>query len=328
LVRAANSTHVCLGNSIQLLATGASDYYWSPATALSCTNCSSPLSTPVNDIKYTVRGVSALGCEAFDSVKLTIVRPFQMNISPNDTLCIGESANLNAAGAYAYIWSPAQGLNNANISNPVATPNATTLYRVIGYDGKNCFTDTNFVKITVGPKPTVNLGADLNLSTGTITNLHAVTQNGPITSWSWAPSTGLSCTNCPSPVLRVTDNISYVVTVVNNYGCMASDNISIFTFCQNSQVFIPNAFTPDGDGLNDILMVRGTGIFVKSFRIFNRWGELVFEKQNFNPNDKKYGWDGKVKGVPATPDVFVYTAEVICDNGVNYTYKGNSTLLK
>ena len=142
------------------------------------------------------------------------------------------------------------------------------------------------------------------------------------------PITGLSCTNCPSPSLKVANNISYKVTVTNIYSCIASDDIYINTYCKSGQVFIPNAFTPDGDGLNDILMVRGKGIFVKTFRIFNRWGELVFEKTNFNPNDIKYGWDGKIRGIPATPDVFVYTAEVICDNNVVYTYKGNTTLLK
>jgi gliding motility-associated-like protein len=98
--------------------------------------------------------------------------------------------------------------------------------------------------------------------------------------------------------------------------------------CKSVQVFIPNAFSPDGDGLNDIFMIRGRGITVKSFRIFNRWGEMVFEKQNFFPDDPKFGWDGKVKGVPATPDVFVYTAEIFCDNGIPYTYKGNVTILK
>ncbi|MBK8610499.1 MAG: gliding motility-associated C-terminal domain-containing protein [Chitinophagaceae bacterium] len=159
-------------------------------------------------------------------------------------------------------------------------------------------------------------------------NLNAAIQNGPIANWAWIPGTGLSCTNCPSPVLNVTNDVSYNVTVSNIYGCVARDNISIFTFCKNSQVFVPNAFTPDGDGLNDVLMVRGKGIFVKTFRIFNRWGQLVFEKTNFNPNDKQYGWDGRVRGIMATPDVFVYTAEVICDNGIMYTYKGNTTLLK
>ena len=75
-------------------------------------------------------------------------------------------------------------------------------------------------------------------------------------------------------------------------------------------------------------MVRGSGISVKTFRIFSRWGELVFERTNFSANDPKYGWDGKIRGVPASPDVFVYTAEVVCDNGITYVYKGNTTVLK
>jgi large repetitive protein len=74
--------------------------------------------------------------------------------------------------------------------------------------------------------------------------------------------------------------------------------------------------------------VRGTGIMVKSFRVFNRWGEVIFEKLNFAANDSRYGWDGKIRGVPAPPNVYVYTAEVVCDNGASYTYKGNTTILK
>ena len=182
--------------------------------------------------------------------------------------------------------------------------------------------------ITVSPNPAIELGPNLNLSTGTVTSLIPVVQQGRIVNWAWTPSTGLSCTDCSSPQLTVTNDIVFSVTATNIYGCTARDNISISTFCKNSQVFVPNAFTPDGDGLNDILMVRGKGIFVNSFRIFNRWGQLVFQKTNFNPNDKQFGWDGRVNGILATPDVFVFTAEVTCDNGIKYTYKGNTTLLK
>ena len=327
-VVASNDMHVCLGNNVQLSATGASQYIWSPIDRLSCSTCPNPISTPVDSIRYTVKGTSSFGCEAFDTVTLKVVKPFQMQISPNDTICFGKSVVLNASGANTYLWSPPQGLNRTNIANPIAGPRATTLYKVVGYDGYNCFTDTNYVTLTVGPNPWLNLGPDLNLSTGTVVHFNPVIQNGPIINWSWTPSTGLSCTNCPTPSVTVKDNIYYALSITNNYGCVTTDTIFIFTFCKSAQVFIPNAFTPDGDGLNDILMVRGKGILVKSFRIFNRWGELVFERSNFNPNDLKYGWDGKVRGIPATTDVFVYTAEVICDNGITYTYKGNTTLLK
>jgi len=327
-VRAGNNLNVCLGKSVQLNATGATDYYWSPADSLSCSNCANPVVTPSTNARYAVRGVSSFGCEAFDSILLTVIRPFQMLISPNDTLCIGESTNLAANGANSYLWSPPQGLSRTDIANPTARPNVTTNYRVIGYDGHNCFTDTSFVKVTVGPRPTLDLGPNLNLTTGTVVTFKPVYQNGPIINWSWTPAAGLSCTNCPNPTTSVTDNIYYILSITNSFGCIVRDTIFISTFCKSAQVFIPNAFTPDGDGLNDILMVRGNGIFVKTFRIFNRWGELVFERTNFNPNDTKFGWDGKVRGIPATPDVFVYTAEIICDNGIIYTYKGNTTLLK
>jgi gliding motility-associated-like protein len=122
------------------------------------------------------------------------------------------------------------------------------------------------------------------------------------------------------PQANITDT-----AVANIISCpVAEQNI----FCKNSQVFIPNAFSPDGDGLNDIFMIRGNGVYVKSLVIFNRWGEVVFEKKNFNANDSKFAWDGKVKGVPATPDVFVYTAQILCDNGVPQFYKGNVSVLK
>ncbi len=327
-VRAGNDINVCLGNTAQLSVTGAALFNWSPATRLSCTNCANPVTTPIDSIRYIVRGESLAGCIAFDTLLVNVSKPFQMLISPNDTLCIGESTILRANGAFRYLWSPPQGLNRTNVAEPEATPAATTIYRVTGYDEHQCFTDTAYVKITVGPRPTVNLGADLTLATGSVVTLNPVIQNGPIINWAWKASTGLSCTNCPAPVLTVRDNIYYELTVTNNYGCTATDIIAINTFCKSAQVFIPNAFTPDGDGLNDILMVRGKGIFVKTFRIFNRWGELVFEKTNFNPNDLKFGWDGKVRGIAATPDVFVYTADVICDNDILYTYKGNTTILK
>jgi gliding motility-associated-like protein len=193
----------------------------------------------------------------------------------------------------------------------------------------NCFTDTAYVTIGVGGKPTLDLGPDKTVSTGTQFPLVSTIVNGPITQWLWTPSTNLSCSTCAVPIATVKDSVMYSVTATTAYGCVVKDSIRIKTFCESTQVFIPNLFTPDGDGLNDVLMVRGTGIrTIKSFRIFNRWGELVFERSNFSPNEKSSGWDGKIRGVPASPDVYVYTCEVVCDNNIPYVYKGNVTLIK
>jgi gliding motility-associated-like protein len=327
-VVATNSAIVCLGKPVQLAATGAVQYSWTPVDHLSCTNCSNPVSQPIDSIQYKVKGTSVFGCIAYDSVMLSVIKPFNMQVSPNDTLCIGESTGISATNAARYLWSPSTGLNRPDIANPTVKTNNTTTFKVVGYDNYNCFTDTGSVTIVVGPKPYVNLGPDRTLSTGTPLNLNAITQNGPIIKWEWTPASELSCNNCPNPSTTVKNNSYYSVVVTNNFGCTATDTLFINSMCKSVQVFIPNAFSPDGDGLNDIFMIRGRGITVKSFRIFNRWGEMVFEKQNFFPDDPKFGWDGKVKGVPATPDVFVYTAEIFCDNGIPYTYKGNVTILK
>jgi gliding motility-associated-like protein len=200
---------------------------------------------------------------------------------------------------------------------------------VVGHDGFNCFTDTAYTVVAVGQYPTVDLGPDLTLAAGTLQPLTSTVQNGPIRNWSWTPSADLSCNNCAVPIATIKKNISYMVKVTTAYGCGATDTINIKVFCESTQTFIPNAFTPDGDGVNDILMVRGKGVvMVKSFRIFNRWGELVFEKSDFPANDPAYGWNGKINGVVGGPDVYVYTAEVMCENGTTFTYKGNVSLIK
>ncbi|MFC4263332.1 PKD domain-containing protein [Ferruginibacter yonginensis] len=326
---ATNNFTLCRGNSAQLQVTGASNYQWSPVNGLSCINCANPVAAPLVSTAYVVSAANSFGCVGTDTVVVTVLQPFDIEVPPTQNICIGSTVPLNATGAATYSWSPAQSLNNASIANPIANPTVTTNYRVIGYDGNNCFTDTAYVLVRVGQYPTVQLGPDVTLATGTQLPLTTQITNGPITQWLWTPNANLSCNTCPLPIATVKKDITYVVKVTNNFGCSATDTLKVKVFCENAQVFIPNAFTPDGDGLNDVLMVRGKGITtVKYFRIFNRWGELIFERTNFPPNTISYGWDGKIKGIPASPEVFVYTAEVTCDNGASFIYKGNSAIIK
>ena len=328
MVNAHGNKDVCLGSSAALSATGASTYSWVPLAGLSCADCANPTATPGQSISYVVTGTTNAGCTASDSTLLTVRQPFVMRASPNDTICSGRTINLRAENADHYVWSPATGLSNIQIAAPIATPLITTNYQVIGFDAFHCFTDTAIVTIVVGQKPTVNIGADMTVTNGAPVTFHPVIANGPIVRYTWSPAAALNCSDCEQPTATIRNNVMYTVQVENSLGCQAVDSIFITAFCQKSEVFVPNAFTPDGDGLNDILMVRGNGITVKSFRIFNRWGVIVFEKKNFSANDPKYGWDGRVKSVAATPDVYVYTAEVICDNGAIFTYKGNTTIIK
>ncbi|MEO7310482.1 MAG: PKD domain-containing protein, partial [Chitinophagaceae bacterium] len=302
IVNAGNDVRICLGQSVQLNATGASQWQWSPLQNLSCTTCNNPVASPSFTTVYVATGSNSLLCTGSDSITVEVIRPFTMSVSPSDSICIGQSSQLFASGGFRYSWNPAVGLDRADVPNPISTPLSTTFYRVIGFDQYNCFSDTGFVRVAVGQLPTVDLGTGATVVAGTNINLNAVITGGPIAIYRWTPTRDLSCTNCGNPVATINTDILYKLEVETFYGCTASDTISFKVNCDPSQVFIPNAFSPDGDGINDILMVRAKGIAqVKYFRIFNRWGQLVFERSNFGANDPQQGWDGKIKGAIANP---------------------------
>ena len=327
---------LCLGQSNFINTLGATTYQWTPSAGLSCNNCPNPIANPTTTTRYVVAGYNNFGCAGRDTLLITVIPPFVMTTSGNDTMCLGDQPKqLAAFGATNYNWSPSTGLNTTKIATPLANPELTTHYRVIGTDNYHCFADTSYLVVAVGTYPQVNLGQNQVLSTGTVYPIHPVftfpTETaGPINKYIWSPSVDLSCDDCPNPLATVEHDVCYTLTATNIYGCSANvDTLCIKAFCKNTQVYIANTFTPDNDGINDKLVVQGKGIrVINSFRIFNRWGQIVFERTNFQPNDVSFGWDGKVKGIPASPDVYVYTCEVVCENEVPFTYKGNISVLK
>ena len=184
------------------------------------------------------------------------------------------------------------------------------------------------MNLTVNPSPTVDAGPDQAILVGSTLTLQPVASPDVI-AWNWQPPDFLSCANCPAPLVTPLSPVTYIVQVTNSEGCSATDTISISLKCSGSVVFIPNTFTPDGDGLNDIFYPRGRGIKrVNYFRVFNRWGELIFEQKNFNIDDRTRGWDGRFNGKYLPPDVFVYTTEMVCDNNETFLLKGTIMIIR
>jgi gliding motility-associated-like protein len=321
-------TAICLGQSIQLNATGANSYVWSPSTFLSCTTCPNPTASPIDTMMYYVTGSTTFGCTTRDSVMVTVIGPSKVVAPADDSLCAGQSIQLIASGTAFYSWSPATGLSNPNIANPTARPETTTTYVVTGSDRKGCFVTTDEVTISVFPFPVVDAGRDTTIQVGFFTQLNA-TFSSDVQSILWSPSVGLSCTTCPKPVAAPTFNTTYSVTVTNNGGCQSTDAVTIYVVCNDGNIFMPNTFSPNGDGMNEIYYPRGRGInTIRSLRIFNRWGQLVFEKKNFNANDPSAGWDGTFKGTKLSPDVYVYMMDLSCENSSIITMKGDITLIR
>jgi gliding motility-associated-like protein len=145
-------------------------------------------------------------------------------------------------------------------------------------------------------------------------------------SYQWWPDTSLSTLLTFDPIAQPRNTTTYYLNVVNEFGCLTTDSIIIIIkapICDLPVVFVPSAFSPDGDGYNDILYINGNNIIDLNFAIYNRWGQKVFES-----NDQSIGWDGTFKGESLAPDVFGYYMQCTCDDGSQQFVKGNITLLK
>ena len=273
--------------------------------------------------------------------------PSKPVITTRTPLCVGDDLVLQASSsipsnaAINYVWKgPGRGfpVNGPNAGiNSVKVEDAGIYTITVTSPETGCSASTDTL-IQIGAYPIVKFAQDtLTLPTGYRLPLDPVITNAtdpgilPIKTYTWKPLQDLDCNDaaCSAPIANIKNDVCYNVTVTNVYGCTGSDELCVKVFCQSSQVFIPNAFAPNGNvPENRKLMVRASGInAVKSFRIFNRWGKMLFERSNFAPNSPDFGWDGRVNGKLADTGVYIYTVEVICENGVPYTFKGNVTLL-
>lgn len=321
---------ICRGDSVTISATGANTYTWTNVSNdLSCTNCPDPIANPTLDKWFYVEGRSQYGCVANDSVYVRVIQPYKVSVTPiSDSVCVGQGITLKASGAPLYSWSPAAGLSSTSIANPFASPQASTTYTVTGSDSLGCFRDSATVTLKVNDIPTVNAGPDIILSAGSTANLQAVA-SPDVTSFMWSPPTGLSDIRTLNPTVTGGSDITYTIRVNNAAGCTAQDQVKVLVTCTEANIFVPNTFSPNGDGMNDVFYIRGKGIFaIKSLKIFNRWGELIFDKKDVTPNDPNHGWNGMYKGAFASTDTYVYQMEVMCNNSQSLRYNGTISLIR
>jgi gliding motility-associated-like protein len=223
-------------------------------------------------------------------------------------------------------WSPTNGLKDSTSANQKARPEGTTTYTLLARSGNSCPDTSGNVKVTVIPTPFVK-GYD-TLVRMNIPYTIMPTYGQEVVKWKWQPADSLSCSNCPNPVFNSSKNIVYVVSASDESGCVGQATLIIRVFCDGASLTMPNAFTPNGDGNNDIFYVRGTGFTVKTFSIYNRNGQEVFKKENFVPNDPQYGWDGTFGGQNISDAAgFVYMMEIVCLNSQNEPILEKGTVL-
>jgi gliding motility-associated-like protein len=327
---AAPNAAICTGSSITLNAYDGNRFEWTPASTLQNATSASPLASPLNTTKYKVKVTNQYGCIQYDSVLIKVDEKVKLRHSSDAITCRGTAVWLIASGnSSQFLWSPVTGLNTTTGTTIMANPVNSTTYTVIGVSSNVCPSDTGFIKVTVGDIPTVNVGPDITVNAGIQITIPTATTGGVI-QFSWTPATGLSCTNCAQPAFVADKNITYKTTVRTQYGCEANDELNVTVLCNKGAVYIPNAFTPNNDGKNDVFYVSGYGIaMVKHFSVFDRWGRQVFNKDNFAPGDRSSGWNGKVSNMEMpTTTTFVYIAEVECIDGTTNILKGTVVLIR
>ena len=327
---AAPNATICIGSRITLNAYDGNRYEWTPTVSLQNASTASPIASPLITTNYKVKVSNQYGCIQYDSVLIKVDEKVKLQHSKDAITCRGTEVRLTASGnSTQFLWSPATGLNTTTGKNVIANPTNTTTYRVVAVSSNVCPSDTGYIKVTVGDIPTVNVGPDITANAGTLISIPTNTTGG-ILQYTWTPTTGLSCTTCAQPTFVADKNTTYKLKVRTQYGCEATDEITITVLCNKGAVYIPNAFTPNNDGLNDVFSVTGYGIAnVKNFTVFDRWGKPVFRKDNFVIGDRSGGWNGRVAGMEITTTTsFVYVAEVECSEGNSIVLKGSVILIR
>ncbi len=266
---------------------------------------------------------------------LKVVQSPLISIGGDSVVCLNDPAqHLGVFGrpdtsVVQWQWQFPNG-NNSTLQNPVVQQYGTAGNFVVTATATNSSgcKDVATKNILVNPLPVITAPSPVIKQVGVPLTIPA-TYSTNVTHYNWVPAATLNCTDCPQPETNTKFSTQYQVSVVDSNGCRNSAQIQVIVVCPNANVFVPNTFSPNGDGSNDVFYVRGRGLErVKTLRIFNRWGEVVFERSNFPVNDPLYGWNGTFKGNKPHPDVYVYQLEVFCENSDIIRFEGNVALIQ
>jgi gliding motility-associated-like protein len=299
------NTTICIGDNTTLTASGSSQFEWNTSETTASISVS-----PSDNTTYVVI-ISDGTCADTVSVDVIVNADPIASVTGDLSICQGESTTLTASGGSDYLWNTTD--NTASITvNPTGN---------ISYDvtvSNNCGSDNATVNVIVNSPPIVSASADVTINLGSSSTL--VATGG--TNYTWSPTTGLDCSSCASTNASPTATTEYIVYVTDANGCSNSDTV-IVTIEEEFVIFIPDAFSPNGDGQNEMLFVRGAGIENFIFKLYDRWGQMVFET-----NDQNNGWDGTFKGTALNEGVFVYILEGNYFGGEEFSQNGNITLHK
>ena len=331
----APSNTVCITNYVIISApfgTGLT-YSWQPSNAISgSNNTSSIVAVPpsTSTVIYTVT-ISNGVCSDSDTIQLKVKTPPSINSVTtlnNDTICVGGcvtfSVNTSGTSPIYYQWYYETGIGTSSVGiAPEACYPSAGVFSVIATASNVCGFDTlvrnNF--ITVFDMPVLSTFGDTTINIGETASIMAT---GGL-NYNWTPNinNSIACETCSNTVVQPLVSTKYIVVASNSQYCVVQDTVKIIVDIDCGDFFIPNVFSPNDDGLNDLINVHGRCISTYNLQIFSRWGEKVFETSS-----TENSWDGTYKGKKMDKGVFVYKADGVSIDGQSFRFKGNITLIR
>lgn len=283
----------------------------------------------------TAQLTDANGCKLLDSIKIAAPgSPLVGKHTKKDAVCYGSATGeiklAGEGGEPPYRYS-LDGTKWNGSTKQIGLK--AGVYRPHVMDKNGCMVELDEVKIEQRGQIKLDLGPDITISLGDDTQLLPKIENATAPFeylWSLEDSVWLSCVDCDAPFVNgLKYQNTFELYVVDSAGCTAEDLVVVFVE-KIRKVFVPTGFSPNGDFSNDLLLVHGQKeVKILDFKVFDRWGELVFQAENFDINDATIGWDGTFRGKNMPPDVYVWTMEVeYLQDGVREVFKGHSTLIR
>lgn len=318
---------ICKGENIQLLGTAEGTISWSPNLDLTNPNILNPVANPPVSTYYYMTATNG-DCIFTDSVFVEVIEKAEIFVD-DVTICQGEGVQLLAYGnAESFIWKASPDLSDYYIPDPIAQPDETTTYTVYGTMGL-CDADTATVVVNVIPYVDAFLPQQYQFFDGQSVEIQLSIDDPGQYTFQWFPEKYLNCFNCTNPTLTPDTTMTYYVEITDPAtGCITTKTTLVKQYfsCPPELIGVPNIFTPNNDGVNDVLKMELSPSMseIYHFRIFNRWGALVFESENHLE-----GWDGTYKGKELPNGVYIYFLEAPCEvNGRTMIKKGDITLIR
>jgi len=269
---------------------------------------------------YKVRIEEDFGCSNTDTFYLNVYPSTTVTADSFHQICKGKSVNMAATGLGNYQWFPSTGLSNDTIANPIASPRQSIDYKVLLTNLYGC-RDSTYVKIAVEENVAATAGSDKQLLGGDTVQLNGKV-SGSNVMYYWSPTLYMTDSASITPKVFPPKTMTYTLRAVSSGGC--GDITSRVNIIVYSGIFIPNSFTPNGDGINDrFKIINFENYRVNEFNIYDRWGSIVYTTKSYD-----MGWDGNYKGLPLPQGIYMFQIRLQAGNGNQFYKKGTLTLLR